>query len=246
MKYTKAEHRPSWATASTTIFGLIALASSVITLISWISPDILSWFGSHGKEGWLLVGVSVSIATVCISVLLGRHAKDLAEAESSSFERAKEHQKLRARECAADIKLVKERFGRLMSGGDIRKALADRPHSKLFSKSIAQFFDETEATLDSNSTVIFDHELARLVERMKDGFRAYWGLVSEHLDAPDRLRGTEWELQTMDHSNATWGGETGTHDEFYKRLRSQNAHLKALLEQVDAVEARLYRLHIEV
>lgn len=259
MGVEEIRYESSWWTARNVVFGVLGLASALVTIAALWSEEAQTWYSNHGVVGWIALAVTVLTASVVIVVLKHRHAaalasvrrkheRDLLDVEVSSPARVKVQLDLRVRQCSADVAVIEHRLGRFMSDGDIRNVLEQLPSGKLFSRELFRAFEQLERDLDDQSRNIFDEQLSTLLNQMKGAFSAYWEPVAEHLDAPGEIQSNRWNMQIIQPPGGDWNGDTRSQhwEAFYKFVRSLASRLNVFLQHVEAIEAHVHQLRVEV
>lgn len=241
------QNAPWWKITARILVGSVGLAGGVVGLSPLWSDPAKTWYADHGILGWVLVGALLLCGSVAFALLDQHYRKTLASTEVDVKAHAIQDVNHRAEECAADVNLMQEQLGVLMSGETLRRKLENLPASKVFARDLCRALDQLDADLNDRSKVVFDADLRNCLEGLKAPFAAYWHPLRELLDAPPQIQGTAWDLEIIRPPGGPWSGKTLEQrwNSFYEFVSTLYPLQVEFLGGVDRVEARLHRLHVE-
>lgn len=249
--------------------GALVLALTIISAIADIAgarDALLSgwrWAGVHGRLGWSLLIVSLlfvgggvkrmaSQHAAEVESLSARHQADMRRVRSDAEEREREilAQKaedvhLQQRRHAADVQIVEQRLGEFGKNGRLRQMLADFPHDKYFSTSLARPLDLLCERLNEPEE-IYDGKLREQMAELVAMIDAYWGSLSVQLDSRPGCEGTFLDLQLPPAESRYWAGDHEARNvAFYGRVRELERQRIAVVKQFQAIDARVHHLRVE-
>lgn len=266
MSEVQEDQTPWYKSAAKVTIATLGVVEGIWILIGLFSESFRNWLTRHGLIGWLLLAATVFVGLIVIHNLDQRRATERRRAEKElelQHDRIKkeleDENKLRDRQCAADVGVIEKQLGSFMTQGENRTELGPLYDSRYFSHKLSTAFEQLEDTFQDNSKVVFDTELSSLLDETKAAFFTYWKTIEDKLDAPPEIYKNHWDLQIIKPPGGGWGYEPGKSndgslvrkpgiepiDDYYTFIRSLHPLLSDFLDNVDAVEAQLHRLRIE-
>lgn len=244
MRDHQITQNPWWKTTATVIASTFGFIGLIVGLAPLISLEARQWYKEHWFIGWTATVVVFLVSTVAFVILRNQQKSPAPVLTPQPTPDPSQ----RTGECASDVALVDRWLGLFMSDGEVRLKLEEIPNEKVFSRDLSFALNRLSQALNDSSKEVFDPELRKAIEEVKDSFEAYWGSFEILLDGPGELIGDPWDLKIITPPGGNWIGENESQqwDSFYRFVRKLWPLKTEFLNKVAAVEKITHRLRIEV